>query len=352
MTCTQHDWVYQQQLPDHPTRSLTTYRDNGNTNVRMCRTCQIEEWKVWVEKSAASMSASAPKVLPWVVEEATRLLAEIRSGERDAREIGRAVNGKWDQDFVTEVLTYVASLANVPTSAPPDEMRAMVEARELLTKLEAELDLQTYDQKQSHGFDAPNSAEYNVNVTAGAERAFREAVATMDVALDSTPDPRAPAGEGEVLVKQLREAADDLDVLEQRFGTVIHAQVVMRRAADALDAPGDVADHFSAEWILRGTADHIEARLAQGKLGVLPVGDPLVTKTVEFIIDVIRQRAKQAPARPPAPAVRIRANELLIAKYEARAAGGHPDGVKQSDEWREAADALILSNAALREVGQ
>lgn len=66
------------------------------------------------------------------------------------------------------------------------------------------------------------------------------------------------------------------------------------------------------EWVLRGTADHIEARLAQGR-GPLPFGDPLVRKTLEFVIELLRQRAKHAtlkqeaaPIAPAKPARRVR----------------------------------------------
>lgn len=52
-----HDWVYQQKLPDHPTMSAPAPRDNGNTNVRTCRACKVQEHKAWLGPTGTNNEA-------------------------------------------------------------------------------------------------------------------------------------------------------------------------------------------------------------------------------------------------------------------------------------------------------
>jgi hypothetical protein len=51
---------------------------------------------------------------------------------------------------------------------------------DLLNPLHGSLDEQTYDEKKHDDFDAPDDAEYSVNVTARQERDLRQAVLILE----------------------------------------------------------------------------------------------------------------------------------------------------------------------------
>lgn len=63
---------------------------------------------------------------------------------------------------------------------------------DLLNPMHGEIDRQTYDERYKQGFDAPDDAEYNVDITARMERDLTQAVLILEARKrDTVTDPAA-----------------------------------------------------------------------------------------------------------------------------------------------------------------
>ena len=76
----------------------------------------------------------------------------------------------------------------------PDPLDQLRQVREMLVDLEGEIDRQTYDEKRRAEFDAPDDAEYDVTLTAKADRSFSRALTLMDAALRLMSEARSHHG--------------------------------------------------------------------------------------------------------------------------------------------------------------